>query len=118
MKRWLPSILAFAFVAWIIYLANAGHAVEFFAAVRRAGGDKLGHFLLIGGLAYFVNMSLACRRWRGWLLGSLIVAVLATLEEFSQVWIENRHCDALDLAADLAGIWVAGLLARRMVKRG
>jgi hypothetical protein len=112
-RRWLPSILAFAFVAWIIFLADAGYAIEFFAAIQSRGGDKLGHFVLIGGVAYFVNVSLGCRTWRRWLLGSLVIAALATVEELTQVWIDNRHCDALDLAADLAGIWLAGVLARR-----
>ncbi len=117
MKRWLPTLLAFAFVCWVIFLADFGYAIEFFAAVQSSGGDKIAHFGLIGGLAYFVNMSLACRSWRGWLLGSLIVGALATVEELSQVLTENRNCDALDLAADFAGIWVAGLLARRVCAR-
>lgn len=113
MKRWLPTLVAFAFVGWVIFLADAGYAIEFFAFVQSSGGDKLGHFGLIGGLAYFLNVSLGCRTWRGWLLGSLIVGALATVEELTQVWIDNRHCDPLDLAADFAGIWVAGWLARR-----
>lgn len=116
-RRWLPSVLAFAVVAWIIFLADAGYAIEFFAAVQSSGGDKVGHFALIGGLAFFVNVSLGCRTWRGWLLGSLIIGILATVEELTQVWIDNRHCDLLDLAADFAGIWVAGLLARRVCAR-
>ncbi len=118
MKRWLPAILAFVFVGWMIFLADAGYAVRFFAAARESGGDKLGHFGLLGGLAFCVNWSLRCRVWRGWLLGSLIVGALCTVEEFSQIWIENRNCDPLDLAANYAGIWVAGLLARRACARG
>lgn len=117
MKRWLPTILAFAFVIWVIFLADFGYAIEFFSAVQSSGGDKVAHFGLIGGLAYFVNVSLMCRSWRNWLVGSLIVGLLATIEELTQVWIKNRHCDVLDLAADFAGIWVAGLLARRVCAR-
>lgn len=117
MKRWFPALFAFAFTAGIIFLANAGYAVRFFAAAQRSGGDKLGHFCLLGGLAFCVNWSLGGRTWRGWLVGSLIVGVLCTLEEFSQIWIDNRHCDPLDLAANLAGIWVAGLLVRRVCAR-
>jgi VanZ family protein len=117
MKRWLPTLLALAFVSWIIFLADAGYAIEMFSALQDAGLDKVGHFALIGMLAYFLNVSLGCRTWRGLLLGSAIVFVAATAEEISQVWIENRHCDLLDLAADYAGIWLAGWLARRWCGR-
>ena len=118
MKRWLPTLLAFAFVVWIIFLADAGYGIAFFSAMQDAGLDKVGHFALLGGLAYYLNVSLACRTWRRWLLGSAIVVVAATVEEVSQVWIKNRHCDVLDLAADYAGIWLAGWLARRRCARG
>ena len=117
MKRWLPTILALAFVAWMIALADLGYAIEFFATARKWGGDKLGHFGLMGGLALCVNVSLDCRKWRRWLLGSIFVAVGCTLEELSQIWNEHRHCDPLDLAADFAGIWFAGWIARRICAR-
>jgi len=112
MKRWLPSFLAFAFVGAMIYLANFGYAVEFFSAAQRSGADKLGHFALFGGLALVLNVSLACRAWRGWLIGSGVVALVATLEEWSHSWIPHRNFDLLDLAANYAGIGVGGLLAR------
>ena len=118
MKRWLPTILAFAFVCGMIFLADAGYGVAFFCTVQDSGADKLGHFGLIGGLAYFLNVSLLCRLWRRVLLGSLIVIVLCTAEELSQAWLPRRRCDIFDLAADFAGIWVAGLLARRVCARG
>lgn len=79
-------------------------------------GDKLGHFLLMGGLAFLLNLSFDLRRWRPYqldlLLGSLIVAVAATAEEISQHWLANRRFDPWDLAADMTGILTFDLLAR------
>lgn len=116
MKRWLPTVGAVAFVLWMIGMANLGYAVEFFAAVRRIGADKLGHFGMMGGLAFCLNFSLGYRCWRRWLLGSVIVVVFSTVEEFSQFWIENRSFDLRDLASNYAGVFCASLLAGRSAR--
>ncbi len=117
MKRWLPTIAFFLFVSLIIFLADAGWAPGFFQWIQHStGGDKAGHFVLIGGLALCLNLSLGCRKWRGLMVGSLIVAVLCTAEEFSQLFNRHRHFDWLDLAADYAGILVAGLAAQRIAR--
>ena len=117
MKRWLPTIAFFLFVSLIILLADEGWARGFFAWIQNSGGgDKAGHFVLIGGLAFFLNLSLGCRKWRGLLAGSLIIVVLCTAEEFSQLFSRYRHFDWLDLAANYAGIFTAGLLARRIAR--
>ena len=119
MKRWLPTIAFFLFVSLIIYLADAGLAPGFFGWVQHtSGGDKVGHFVLIGGLALCLNLSLGCRKWCGLLAGSLIVVALCTAEEFSQLFLgSRRHFDWLDLAADYAGILVAGLAAQRIARQ-
>jgi hypothetical protein len=51
---------------------------------------------------------------RSFLLGSMIVAVLCTIEEFTQIRIPWRTFDYGDLAADYAGILFFGWLARRL----
>ncbi len=117
MHRWLPTILVSAFVGGIIYLADAGYGIGFFSAVQDLGGDKVGHFGLVGLIAYFLNVSLGCRLWRNVKLGTLIVGVIFTLEEVSQIWVPNRHFDMLDLAANYAGIWIGGVLAKRHCRR-
>ncbi|MEO8351841.1 MAG: VanZ family protein [Chthoniobacteraceae bacterium] len=90
-------------------------------ARRDPGSDKLGHFLLIGGMAFFLNLALRARtfRWLGrrWLIGSVLVAVAFTLEELSQRFISSRSFDLVDLAADFAGILFFGWLARRFCAR-
>jgi len=46
------------------------------------------------------------------LKGSLWIGAVVVLEEISQLWIAHRAFELADLAADGAGIWVAGLLSR------
>ncbi len=113
---WLAGIV------WIIFLADTRGARRiFFWIQRHPGSDKVGHFLLIGGMAFFLNLALRARtfRWlgRSWLLGSALVAVAFTLEEVSQRFIASRSFDLVDLAADFAGILFFGWLARRFCAR-
>lgn len=77
--------------------------------------DKIGHFLLMGGLSFFVNLV-----WHGKtvslgplpvLAGSLLVSLIVTIEEFSQIFIGGRAFDYGDLAADYLGIFIFGQLA-------
>ena len=79
-------------------------------------GDKLGHFFLMGFLSFLVNLVLQARTVGfgkvRYLLGSLIVFAVVTIEEFSQLFIRGRSFDLTDLLADLAGILVFGELAR------
>jgi polysaccharide biosynthesis protein VpsQ len=86
------------------------HAIPF--------GDKISHFLLIGGLAFFINWFLHCQTWRiggrGILVGSLALATLSIIEETSQIWIPNRRFDLGDMAMNLLGILILGPLARRV----
>jgi VanZ family protein len=74
--------------------------------------DKLGHFFLIGLFGLFLNLSLSCRKWGFFLMGSLIIGSLATLEEFSQLYSSHRTFDWGDLAADYLGLFFFGILAR------
>ena len=98
----------------IVIGANIGFR-GFRAFYTVPGGDKLGHFLLIGTLAFLVNASLGARRTRIGplqpLLGSLLVALVVTAEEFSQIFLVHRSFDLLDLTADFVGILILGRLA-------
>lgn len=50
---------------------------------------------------------------------STVVMSLATVEEFSQLFLRSRSFDLGDLTADLLGIWVCGWLARKyLVQKG
>lgn len=100
----------------IVYLADHRQYYGVFAVIRAVpGGDKIGHFLLMGVFSYLVNLSLRCRTVtvlsRRMLLGSAVVFLAVTLEEFSQIFLRHRTFDLIDLLFDCAGIWLFGRVA-------
>jgi polysaccharide biosynthesis protein VpsQ len=116
LKRWLFAASWLAFVAFIIWLADTRRARWFFDWIERyPGSDKVGHFFLIGGMAFVLNLALR-RRLGPFLLGSVLVAIVFTAEEFSQLWFTARHFDWGDLAADFAGIAFFEWLARWRIR--
>ncbi len=84
-------------------------------------GDKLGHFFLMGIFSFLVNLALQAKTARIWkikyLLGTLIVIVIVTIEELSQIFISGRSFDLGDLVFDYLGIFFFGELARFVYKR-
>ncbi len=88
--------------------------------LRFSGGipyfDKIAHFLLMGGFSFLVNLVLKARfasigKIR-YLMGSMIVFLIVTVEELSQIFVSGRTFDIGDLAADYLGIVIFGELAR------
>ncbi|NDJ78220.1 MAG: trypsin [Chloroflexi bacterium] len=121
MMKWL-AFGFFVFIVLVVIVADLGWGVILFTFLDWVpGGDKTGHFLLMGMLSLLVNISLGAARVERSpvpvLRGSLLVTVLVTLEEFSQLWLAARGFSLLDLAADYAGILVGGWLAVWLVAR-
>ena len=117
--RWIAAAVWLTGMGFIIFCADRRLLRPFFSFVTAYPGlDKVGHFLLIGGTAFLLNLALGLRGWRAlgrrWLVGSVIVAVVFTLEEFSQRWFPSRTFDLLDLTADYVGILFFGWLAKRV----
>lgn len=114
-RRWGISILYVLILIGIIWLADTGSLNVRALARQIPYFDKLGHFILIGLLAFFVNISWHCARFRlrqlSPMKGGTIVFILVTLEECSQYFIPSRTFDWTDLAADVLGIVVFGQLA-------
>ena len=110
--KWLTSVYAALLVA-IIAAANNGSLPVRFIIERLPGGDKWGHFLLMGLLSLLVNLSLSTFGWRWFtvLRGCVGLSLLVGLEELSQIWLHYRAFELMDLAADVAGIFVFGGLA-------
>ena len=110
--KWL-TLLYFLALLWIVALANSGTLRVFITHIPN--GDKICHFLLIGGLAYLIDLSFGARsvRQRRFVLpiGSLLVGAVVVLEEISQLWLVHRTFEPADLMADAAGILVGGRLA-------
>jgi polysaccharide biosynthesis protein VpsQ len=74
-------------------------------------GDKIGHFVVYGTLAYLLTWAMPFRRVSfgrfSLPLGVLIAIVIATLEELSQVFVIRRNADIYDLLASYLGIYAS-----------
>ena len=114
------KIIAAAYIfilAGIIVLADLRQARFLFVFIEKIpSGDKIGHFLLMGMFSLVVNLALSIKTVRirklNYLLGSLIVLAIVTVEEVSQIFVQGRSFDAGDLLADGAGILIFGEIAR------
>lgn len=116
--RKLGALAFFIFLLAVAYWADSGTMpapLKFVSAFPN--GDRLGHFVLYGILAYLVSAAFPSRwvRVRAWRLplGAVLAACLATLEEISQIFIPARTPDLVDLAAGYLGILVATLIFSR-----
>lgn len=119
--RWL-TIGYITFILLVIIAADMGQLNFFIRWIHSIPyGDKLGHFLLVGMLAFVINLSWKSARFRwGWgsiLKGSFIVFIIITLEEISQLFISYRHFDFGDLLSNYLGILLLGHLAIYLAPR-
>ncbi len=110
--KWFAILFA-ALMVGVECLAIQGGYFQFLKRVPV--GDKIGHFILPGILSYLINMALSCVRvrilTRGVLKGSLIVALVMTLEELSQLFLVTRQFSLYDLLFDYLGIVAFGWAA-------
>ncbi len=122
----IVTAIFIGFLTVIVIGANQASLPDFLRSVYSfPGGDKAGHFLLMGTLSLLVNLSLGLRQVkffsRRLLSGSLIVLVVVTLEEASQLWSTVRTFSLVDLGFDYMGIigggYLATLLNRLNLKR-
>ncbi|MEZ4995548.1 MAG: VanZ family protein [Saprospiraceae bacterium] len=113
------ALLFFLFICWIIIRADLNQSSELVKTLRHIKyGDKAGHFLLYGTLAFLVNLAFNNRWIRitsfRILLGSLLVGTFAILEEFTQIALSSRTFEWWDMACDVTGIWLFSKLALRI----
>lgn len=106
---YLISGLFFTFVGYMLHAANTGRALLFFEILDYIPmGDKLVHIVMMGTLAFLLNLMLDGKTLMLFgvpiLLGSLIAVGFVTIEEFSQMYIPTRKFDWIDLAANYVGI--------------
>ena len=117
LRRARLALFGFAvFMTMLVLLADAGRGQWLFQLANWVpGGDKTGHFVLFGILAFLVNVvtrASIVRIGRVPLLrGCLLVAVIASMEELSQLAFATRTFDLRDLGAGLLGIFAIGQLA-------
>lgn len=118
--KWLAFIYTL-FLALLVYMADQRQYQFVFRAVRLTPyADKLGHLILMGLFSLLLNLALSCRRVKvgrlNILKGSLIVAVVVTLEELSQIFVRYRSFDPVDLLFDYTGILLFGQLASYLTR--
>ncbi|MBA3600789.1 MAG: VanZ family protein [Acidobacteria bacterium] len=116
------AVIYIFILAGIIVLADVRQTQFLFSFIRSLPfGDKIGHFFLMGIFSLLVNLALSAKTVQLWkfkyLLGSLIVSAIVTLEEFSQIFVRGRTFDAGDLIVDFAGIVFFGEIARFLIGR-
>lgn len=113
MKIKAVTALYVLLLAGVVYLAAHRQHHGLFSIIRDIpGGDKCGHFLLMGLFSFLLNTSLGCRTvGPRVLLGSVIVSAAVTCEEVSQIFLRHRSFDPADLLFDYLGIWLFGRAA-------
>jgi VanZ family protein len=120
------AILYAAALAAIIAAADANRLPVFAQQLHHVPYlDKLAHFTLYGLLALFANLALVrSGRWtpmRAIRIGTIVVLIVATLEEYSNRFVAVRDWSWGDLAANYLGILclgVAPLVPRLIAYRG
>lgn len=124
MQRFILStaILFFAFILWVIFMANTGQDMLLFEITRAIPfGDKFGHIIVFGGLTLMVNLAFKGRvirfKWGTVYWGTLGVLAFVTLEELSQYFIATRSLDMFDYLANLFGILGFSWITREIIKK-
>jgi VanZ family protein len=112
------AVVFLTFIFWIIFRADTGQPTALSSLVRHLPfGDKMGHFLLYGMLAFLVNLALKNRKLkvlgRSCLLGSVMVLVFALLEECTQALLPTRNFELWDMVCDTLGIVLFSAFALR-----
>lgn len=111
MRKWIivPVLLAFFTIAyWADSETMPGwlHIIYDFP-----NGDRIGHVVIYGAIAFFLNLALPAYRWK-WMrvlipLGSILAFGMACAEEFSQFFFPSRTPDWVDLICGWLGILLA-----------
>ena len=115
--RWLlwPQIALALIVTHMAYLDILPHR---FLAIPYV--DKLLHFLLIGSIAFWLNIWFRGRSipiW-GWYipLALLLPLSIAFVEEVAQIFSPVRSADLADLISDIAGLFFFWWLSRKLIR--
>ncbi len=116
----ISALLFLVFILLIILAADTGTMPAFIRAIYNfPGGDKAGHFILYGILAFLLARAFPRQFQVGTLsipIATLILLIFATLEEFSQSLFSTRSFDLFDLTCSFLGILTGTLLASHRKK--
>lgn len=90
----IAGLLFIIFFIYVIYAANRGSLPLFIRRIYMfPGGDKVGHIVLLALLTFFSNWLFRLKvievSQYHLLLGSLVIFLLITVEEFSQLFLTS-----------------------------
>jgi len=109
------TLLYVSLILGVVFLADSGHLPRSIQRIHDLPHvDKLIHFSIFGSLALCFNLTLASnRRWsvtRAIVIGSIVVLMLSTLEEGTNMWVPYRDWSLGDLTANYLGVLCLGVV--------
>lgn len=117
MKPKIIALLFLLFILLIIIGANNGSLSSYLRGIYDfPGGDKVGHFVLYGIMAFLLAWAYPRQLQLGRIsmpLAVLALLVFAALEEYSQRFFVSRSSDIVDFAFSFLGIVTGAWLATR-----
>jgi VanZ family protein len=118
--RFLPILLFFIFILWIIIQADLGIDNPFIQFVHQIPwGDKIGHICIFACLTFLLNHALSYASFKLFklelLTGSTLIFCFALIEEGTQLFFPNRTFDFGDILSDLVGVFLASIFAYRKI---
>jgi VanZ family protein len=118
--RFLPIVLFFIFIIWIIVQADLGIDNPFVQFVHQIPwGDKIGHIFIFACLTFLLNHALSYASFKLFrvklLTGSMLIFCFALAEEFTQLFFPTRTFDFGDILSDLVGIIFASVFAYQRI---
>jgi VanZ family protein len=116
------TVLFTIFILTVIVLADMGRLGFLGFVYDFPYGDKAGHFILYGILAFLFNLTTLRSRpaptsKRDAVFVTLILALLIAAEEFSQKYFANRTFSVKDLMFGFAGMALGMGLAWRLAQK-
>lgn len=124
MKKIRFATLAFfLFICLVIFSADTSRMPSWLTLIYHfPNGDKVGHFVLYGIMAFLMNVSFPKWTYRigSFSLpgGGLLFAIFSILEEISQSFFASRNSSLLDATFSLLGIFAFSVLSGLWIKRG
>ena len=111
-RRWLPALLWLALVLTATSIPNPD-------VPNVPGGDKVAHTIMYGVLTLLVAHALSgSRRLLGAAAATVpLVALIAAVDEWHQLFIPGRSASVADWLADMAGAGLALLVCGAVLVR-
>jgi VanZ family protein len=118
--RFLPILLFFIFILWIIIQADLGIDNPFVQFVHQIPwGDKIGHICIFACLTFLLNHALSYASFKLFkvelLTGSILIFCFALAEEGTQLFFPTRTFDFGDILSDLVGVFLASIFAYQRI---